>query len=1296
MTLTKDYIRNLLKVMGFTVSDGRTELWEKKYSQHNDYFIQVNFDSQEIIYETGKKEDCILVPNKTSSNFSHEENFVMLECVNRLLERGYKPNALELEHSWPSGHGTSGRLDIWIKKDNNSYLMIECKTYGKEFNKEKNNLIHPNRNGESKGQLLAYFWEENKTTEYLCLYASILQDNDIKFENAIIPIEETWKSLSNKKELFHYWNKTFKKNGIFEPHIKPYNIECKALLRRDLEKITGDDSSRIFNQFLEILRHNVISDKPNAFNKILNLFICKIIDEDRNDDEELQFQWKDDSTYISLQSNLEELYKQGMDRFLDIEVTDYSEADIEKNLVLIDSKSKAIIKKMFQELRLQKSPEFAFKDVYNQESFEENAKVLKEIVQLLQPYQFRYGHKQQFLGNFFEQLLNTSIKQESGQFFTPVPIARFMISSLPVKEIIDKNIQENKKDFLPVAIDYACGSGHFLTEYMDIIQLIINNYDTTKLKKSVKNTIEKWKQTDNEEDLQGEFEWAKIYVYGIDKDYRLAKTTKISTFLNGDGEAIIIHADGLDKFSSEKYKGLLSSSIKENGNFDILIANPPYSVSAFKQTLSANQDDFETYDLLTENSSEIECLFVERASQLLREGGCAAIILPSSLLTNTNNITEKTREILLKNFFINAIAKMGRNTFMASDASTVILFLQKRKSTDYKIIRNLIEDFFTTYTDFTYNGVSGVISRYTVESFEDVSLEDYISYVQNKPHDTFKATEYYKDLEKLFINSKEYKDTKKKKAFRDLNVIDQEKEIYKLFKEYIKRIESEKLLYYLLTFEQKTLLIDTGEKQEEKDFLGYEFSSRRGYEGIHPYKDETGCINSMLYDEEELNTNSTKTNYYIQQSFIGEYKDIPEELSKHISVTNSTASLIEFKGVNFTNIIYIKPREYILNSKYPQIKLENLVKMPIVRGKSAQYGNSSIQIIKSGQIRGGYDFDLEEKFYVSNNFISDERNLQYEDILINSTGVGTAGRVNIFQLEGDYVVDSHVSIVRLDKDKVLPEYVLYALTSIGFKNIESLATGQSGQVELSTPMINKIRIPVPPKAVQQQIINENKAFYEQIIKNKKDIEVNQQQKQDIVNSIYSKGYPEKSLGDKNLLVMKRGPFGGSLKKEIFVSSGYKVYEQKHAVNNDFSIGRYYIKEEKFKEMQAFEVLPNDIIMSCSGTIGRFALAPLDVKPGIINQALLRFRAKDNILPQYLLLILEYIASVFQNKSHGKGLQNITSVDTLETIKIPVPEDKEEQQKILNEVKHYTDKIVTLENKIRDFEEKQKLLQQKYL
>ena len=87
--------------------------------------------------------------------------------------------------------------------------------------------------------------------------------------------------------------------------------------------------------------------------------------------------------------------------------------------------------------------------------------------------------------------------------------------------------------------------------------------------------------------------------------------------------------------------------------------------------------------------------------------------------------------------------------------------------------------------------------------------------------------------------------------------------------------------------------------------------------------------------------------------------------------------------------------------------------------------------------------------------------------------------------------------------------------------------------------------------------------------------------------------------------IKRGPFGSALKKAFFVDSGYKVYEQKNAIKDDFSLGEYYITEEKFNELKGFEVKGGDIIISCSGTIGKISVAPMNIKQGIINQALLK-------------------------------------------------------------------------------------------
>jgi restriction endonuclease S subunit len=88
--------------------------------------------------------------------------------------------------------------------------------------------------------------------------------------------------------------------------------------------------------------------------------------------------------------------------------------------------------------------------------------------------------------------------------------------------------------------------------------------------------------------------------------------------------------------------------------------------------------------------------------------------------------------------------------------------------------------------------------------------------------------------------------------------------------------------------------------------------------------------------------------------------------------------------------------------------------------------------------------------------------------------------------------------------------------------------------------------------------------------------------------------------------LKRGPFGGALKKEIFVEKGYLVYEQYHALNNDFSFKRYFIDDKKFNELKAFEVKSRDLIISCSGVyLGKLAMIPENADRGIINQALLK-------------------------------------------------------------------------------------------
>lgn len=117
------------------------------------------------------------------------------------------------------------------------------------------------------------------------------------------------------------------------------------------------------------------------------------------------------------------------------------------------------------------------------------------------------------------------------------------------------------------------------------------------------------------------------HIYGVEKDYRLARVSKVSMFMNGAGGSNIIFGDGLENYPE---KGI------EPHSFDILVANPPYSVNGFKRHLSLHNNEFSILKQITLEGKEIETLFVERIAQLLKPQGIAAVVLPASILSNAS------------------------------------------------------------------------------------------------------------------------------------------------------------------------------------------------------------------------------------------------------------------------------------------------------------------------------------------------------------------------------------------------------------------------------------------------------------------------------------------------------------------------------------------------------------------------------------------------------------------------------------------------------------------------------------
>lgn len=155
------------------------------------------------------------------------------------------------------------------------------------------------------------------------------------------------------------------------------------------------------------------------------------------------------------------------------------------------------------------------------------------------------------------------------------------------------------------------------------------------------------------------------------------------------------------------------------------------------------------------------------------------------------------------------------------------------------------------------------------------------------------------------------------------------------------------------------------------------------------------------------------------------------------------------------------------------------------------------------------------------------------------------------------------------------------------------------------------------------------------------------------------------LVKKEKYALKRGPFGGALKKEIFVPSGYLVYEQFHALNNDFSFARYFIDEAKFQELKGFEVKPGDIIVSCSGVyLGKLAIVPTGAKQGIINQALLKI-SLDNRVIENVFFVYVFSNENFKRKFYGNvigtGIPNFPSMDDFKKFNFIYPPIKLQNQ-----------------------------------
>lgn len=1039
--ITKDNLKQVLENLGFK---NKNENYVKTI---NNYTLLIDYKNQSINYP---KE--IKIHDKTTSNFSHPENFVVFECVHRLLEKGYKAEHLELEPKWNLGRDKKGgKADILVKdNENNPYLIIECKTTdskNSEFIKEWNRMQ------EDGGQLFSYFQQE-KGVKYLCLYTSDFSDK-LEYKNYIIQaydneeylkekeLQNSYKKSNNNIELFKTWKESYElqyfKQGIFEANVNAYKILEITPTFDNLKELKEEGK---YHEFAKILRKHNISGKENAFDKLVNIFLCKIYDETFNKNN-LKFGYFGvmADTYANMQDRLMWLYKEAMKEFLGEKITFVSNEDIEKDFKQLKIKTlKEVMQNYIKELKFYSNNDFAFLEVHNKELFLKNALVLKEIVELFANYKLTQNSTNQFLGNLFELFLQKGMKQDEGQFFTPIQICEFIMYSLPLQEMLNKNSKALR------VIDYACGAGHFLNTYANELKRYLTE---DELKEHYKN------------------------IYGIEKEYRLSKVSKVSSAMYGQNEINILYADALASFELANTNNLEGEKAKpqiESNSFDLLIANPPYSVKGFLETLSdKSKNTYKLFndDINIETNNSIECFFCERANQILNDNAKAAIILPSSIL-NKDSIYKNTREILFQNFDFIAIVELGSQTFGATGTNTIILFLRKKEtfkqenhliSQDYSLIKERIE---AENLKDSENFYQNYLSAYC--DFRKFDKELYSNFLNGNLDSKLVELEAFKDYRNAFRQTSDYKKLKESKIYKESK--DKQDLEDKAFLAYAQAIEKDKLLYFCLSLNQEVLIIKSpSDIKEQKKFLGYEWSNRKGDEGLkelhEPYL-------SPLFERGNPQ-NETKLNTLIYKSFLNTLDVIPQELQIYATKAR-LVDMMDFEKVEFNKAISLNPSNStqsemsnpFANSKYELVRLGDIIIDNL---------KSKIKVKEAKEnITGKYPF-----------FTSGTNIYRYDEYLIEGKNIflSTGGNaiVQFYNGKSSYSTDTYA--LKSNNENYIDTYFLYILLKQLENFINCFLFKGSGLKHLQKTELKSLKIPLPPLEIQKQIVAECEKIEEQ-------------------------------------------------------------------------------------------------------------------------------------------------------------------------------------------------------------------------
>jgi len=409
------------------------------------------------------------------------------------------------------------------------------------------------------------------------------------------------------------------KNIVSEPNL---NIKQKFF---ELEIVSENELTKIFIQSHQALWGGGQRNPSEAFDELDKLIFCKIWDEKhpRIIGEPYDFQIFRNEDSNELLRRIKKIYAVGEEEA----------PEVFKDGITLSAEETLTIVKYFQRINLSKT------DLDSK-------------------------------GKAFETFMGSYFRGDFGQYFTPRPIVKFIIESVPIT---------HKSRVL----DTSCGSGGFLLYALDKVREQANKYYDP-----IKEEKDHYKYWHN---------FAEKNLFGIEINNQIARTAKMNMIIHDDGHTNVVASDGLlsDKELQENTKNF---DFKYN-SFDFIVTNPPFG-SSVKQTekaylhqynLGKKEEDWLSVKSLKEQlreSQSTEVLFIEQCYKYLNEYGYLAIVVPDGILTNSS--MQYVRDSIEEMFRIVAVVSMPQTAFSATGAGvkSSVLFLRKHKQNKTEKIYN--------------------------------------------------------------------------------------------------------------------------------------------------------------------------------------------------------------------------------------------------------------------------------------------------------------------------------------------------------------------------------------------------------------------------------------------------------------------------------------------------------------------------------------------------------------------------------------------------------------------------------